>query len=131
MIYSILADIVVFVHFVFILLVVAGGLAVAFRPRLAFIHLPIALWGALISLFGWICPLTPLENNLRFLAGQEGYSGGFIEHYLTPVIYPDGLTRTAQIVMGVFVVAVNAFCYRWAWRRWKKREKTQIRNPND
>jgi hypothetical protein len=71
----------------------------------------------LIELFGWICPLTPLENSLRRSAGEAGYSGGFIEHYLLPVIYPGGLTREVQLTLAAGVVAVNLVVYLFAWRR--------------
>ena len=77
-----------------------------------------AVWGVLIELRGWICPLTPLENRLRRAAGGEGYTGGFIEHYITPVIYPDGLTRGTQVVLGIILVAFNlaVYCFIYARR---------------
>ncbi len=105
------ADVVVVLHLAFILFVVAGGLLVLRWPRVAWLHLPAAVWGALIELAGWVCPLTPLEQRLRLAAGQEGYTGGFIENYLIPVIYPAGLTRTVQIVLGLVVVAINVGVY--------------------
>jgi len=105
------ADVVVVLHLAFIAFVVAGGLLVLRWPRVAWLHLPAAVWGALVELAGWVCPLTPLEQRLRIAAGQEGYTGGFIETYLIPVIYPAGLTRTVQIVLGLMVVVINVGVY--------------------
>ena len=103
-----LADGVVLLHFAFVVFVVLGGFLVVRWRRLAWLHVPCAVWGFLIEVEGWICPLTYLENDLRRRAGQLGYSGSFIEHYLLPVIYPPGLTRSVQIVIGSAVVAVNS-----------------------
>ena len=89
-------------------------------PRLAWIHLPCAVWGALIELGGWICPLTPLENRLRTLAGQAGYEGGFVEHYVIPVLYPGDLTRGIQVALGVAVIGLNALIYGVVWKRSQK-----------
>jgi len=111
MIYSILADIVIAIHFLFIVFVVIGALLVLKWQRIAFIHLAAACWGAFIMFQGWICPLTPLENKLRRAAGQSGYDGGFIEHYLLPIIYPTGLTREIQIWLGVAVILINLVLY--------------------
>ena len=93
--------------------VVLGGLLVLRWRRLMWLHLPCATWGALIEFGGWICPLTPLENHLRALGRQAGYAGGFVEHYIVAIMYPAGLTRWMQLVLGVFVLAVNGFVY---WR---------------
>ena len=109
--YRLLADLVVLLHAGFVIFVMFGGLAVIRWPRLIWVHLPAAAWGALIELAGWICPLTPLENSLRQSAGQGGYPGGFIEHYVIPVLYPRGLTRSMQIGMGIAVVVLNAVIY--------------------
>jgi hypothetical protein len=106
-----LADLVVVFHFLFVLFVVLGGLLVLRWPRLAYLHLPIAVYGTLIELVGWICPLTPLENRLRERAGLEGYEGGFVEHYILPVLYPAGLNRTVQLVLGGLVIAINLAIY--------------------
>jgi hypothetical protein len=123
MLYRWLADAVLVLHFAFVLSVVLGGLAVLRRPRLAWVHLPVAAWGALIEFGGWICPLTPLENTLRRLGGEAGYSGDFIDHYVTRLIYPAGLTRGAQLLLGAFVLAVNVWVYwRLLSRRGKERE---------
>src|ERR687896_2492334 len=102
-----LADLVVVLHFLFVVFVVFGGLLVLRWPRLAYVHLPVAAYGALIELVGWICPLTPLEKRLRERAGLEGYEGGFVEHYILPVLYPAGLSRDVQLVLGALVIAIN------------------------
>ena len=106
-----LADLVVVLHFLFVLFVVFGGL-LAFRwPRVAYLHLPVAAYGALIEFFGWVCPLTPLEKRLREDAGLSSYQGGFVEHYILPVLYPSGLTRGVQLVLGVLVIGMNVVIY--------------------
>ena len=111
-----MADLVVAIHFAFVLFVVFGGLLVLRWPRLALVHVPAAIWGALIELAGGICPLTPLEQSLRLRAGEQGYSGSFIEHYILPVLYPSGLTRTVQLVLGGLVVAINLGIYGYLFR---------------
>ena len=95
----------------FVLFVVLGGLVVLRWPRLAYLHLPAATWGVLIEFAGWICPLTPLEQSLRLKAGEQGYSGSFIEHYVLPLLYPSALTRTIQVALGIIVIAVNLGIY--------------------
>jgi hypothetical protein len=107
MIYHLLADALLVVHAAFVGFVVLGGLAVLRWPRLAWLHLPAAAWGALVEVSGWICPLTPIEKAWRIRAGEVGYSGGFIEHYLLPALYPAGLTRSTQWVLGACVIAVS------------------------
>jgi hypothetical protein len=114
---QLLADLVLVVHAAFIAFVALGGPLVARWPRLAWLHLPAVAWGAGISFAGAICPLTPLENALRAAAGDGGYEGSFIAHYLLRFIYPDGLTREIQVAIGVAVLVVNAAAYAWAWRR--------------
>ena len=109
--YSLLADALVVVHLLFIVFVVAGGVLVIRWPKAAFIHLPAAVWGAVVEFTGWICPLTPLENTFRNLAGADPYSGDFIERYLIPVIYPANLTAETQYVLGMLVVIVNILFY--------------------
>ena len=104
-------------HFAFVLFVVAGGLLVLRWRRLAWVHLPCAVWGALIEFTGCICPLTPLENWLRRRAGGADYSGGFIEHYVMPILYPVGLTRSIQIGLGIAVIVINAALYLWIFSR--------------
>jgi hypothetical protein len=109
--YRLLANAVVAFHALFILFVVLGAL-LAWRWRwVAAIHVPCALWGILIEYRRWICPLTPLESSLRARAGQAGYSGGFIEHYLMPAIYPSGLTPRIRAVLGTAVLVINVFAY--------------------
>ncbi len=115
--YRFLADIVVGLHFAFVLFVVLGGLLVLRWPRVAYLHIPAAVWGAAIELLGWICPLTPLEHWLRRRAGSAGYSGGFVEHYILPLLYPSALTRDIQLLLGLLVIAVNVGIYAFAFRR--------------
>lgn len=111
-----LADLVLIVHLGFILFVAGGGFLVIRWPRLAWVHAPMAAWGIIVGWANLTCPLTPLENYFRRRAGQEGYGGGFIEHYLTPLIYPDGLTRTTQLVLGAGVLIVNLGTYWYLFR---------------
>ncbi len=109
--YRLLANAVVVFHALFIVFILFGGL-LAWRWRwVALVHVPAAIWGVLIEYRGWICPLTPLENSLRVKAGQAGYSGGFVEHYLLPAIYPSGLTPRMQAGLGTLVLAVNVVAY--------------------
>lgn len=115
--YHILADLTIVLHLLFIIFVVIGGFLALRRPWLAMLHLPAALWGAFIEFSGTLCPLTPLEDHFSRLAGDKGYTGGFIEHYLIPIIYPAGLTPNIQIVLGLFVVAVNLIAYTMLLRR--------------
>jgi hypothetical protein len=115
--YSLLADATVVLHLAFVLFVVSGGLAVLRWPRMAWVHLPAAAWGVLIEFAGWICPLTPLENWLRRRAGEAAYESGFIEHYVTAVLYPAGLSRTTQWILGALALAVNVAIYTIVLRR--------------
>lgn len=117
MIYGLLADLVVIAHFGFVLFAVLGGLLVIRRPRIAWLHVPAVVWAALIEFAGWVCPLTPLENWLRMRSGAAGYRTGFIEHYVLPLLYPAGLTRGVQIVLGVLVLVVNVSIYGWLLTR--------------
>ena len=117
MLYRAAADLVVLVHFAFVVFVVLGALLVVRRPWVAWVHLPAALWGALIEFGGWVCPLTPLEVRLRQGAGESGYSGGFIEHYVVALLYPQGLTRELQIGFGALVVLINVWLYAVIVRR--------------
>lgn len=117
MLYRFAADLVLVFHGLFVLFVVIGGLLSLWRPRWSWLHILAALWGATVMLTGMICPLTPLENSLRLAGGQEGYSGGFIEHYITSVIYPEGLTRPVQMGLGGLVILLNAVIYGFIWSR--------------
>lgn len=105
------ADVVVLLHLMFIVFVVAGGFAVVWLRRFAWLHIPCAVWGAWIALTGGVCPLTPLENKLRAAAGQAGYSGGFFEHYVIPLVYPPGLTPRIQLMLGIAVIIINLGAY--------------------
>ena len=117
MVYRALADGVLLLHAAFVAFVMLGGF-LAWRWRaVVWAHVPAALWGAAIEYAGWICPLTPLENTLRARAGLEGYRGGFVEHYVIPLLYPAGLTRPAQAVLGTVVVVVNLVAYTILIRR--------------
>lgn len=111
MVSRIAADLVLVIHLAFIVFVVLGGWLVLRRHWVAWLHLPAALWGAIIELSGGVCPLTPLENRLRAASGSVGYDGGFIDRYLIPVIYPASMTRTVQILLGLGVILINALFY--------------------
>lgn len=117
MLHRLLADLVVVLHLAFVLFVVLGGLLVLRRPWLAVLHVPAAVWGALVEFADLFCPLTTLENSLRQRAGEAGYPGGFIEHYVIAVLYPAGLTRGVQLLLGAVVVAVNVWVYARLLRR--------------
>ena len=106
-----LADLIVFIHFSFILFVIFGGFLALKWRKLIWLHLTAVTWGALIEFAGWICPLTSLENQLRSASGG-GYASGFIEHYIIPVIYPSALTREIQVSLGLAVILLNFFVYR-------------------
>lgn len=121
--YRLFADLVLVVHATFVAFVMLGGLMVLRWPRAAWMHLPVALWGAGIEFVGGICPLTPLENHWRGLAGEQGYPGGFVEHYIVALLYPDGLTHTIQVALGLLVVVVNVAIYAYAWRRSKNQQQ--------
>ncbi|MGK6306826.1 DUF2784 domain-containing protein [Variovorax sp. DT-64] len=118
---SLLADAVLLLHGLFILFVVAGGALVWRWPLAALLHLPAVAWAAWISWTGSDCPLTPLENSLRHAAGQTGYEGGFVQHYLLRLIYPEAMTREWQVGVGVFVVLLNLGIYALALLRWRRR----------
>jgi hypothetical protein len=111
MIHRYAADALVLIHMAFILFVVLGGFLALKWPRVVWLHLPAAAWGALIEFAGWICPLTPLENSLRIAGGGAGYSGGFIEEYIVPLVYPAGLTPGVQLALGAAVIFINAVAY--------------------
>ena len=117
MLYRVAADALVVAHFGFICFVILGGLLAIRWNWVIFFHLPAVLWGMFIEFYGWICPLTPWEIQLRESAGQQGYEGGFIEHYLLAVMYPDGLTRNVQIGLGLIVFGINASVYLWMMKR--------------
>ena len=126
MLYGILADLVMLIHLAFVLFVVGGGLFFLKWPRIAWLHVPAAGWGAMIEFMGWTCPLTPLENQLLTQSAEAGYEGDFIAHYLLPTLYPTGLTSTVQIVLGLSVVILNAAVYGWALI--KRHQRTRDRH---
>ena len=113
MIYRIFADIVIIVHFIFILFVVFGAFLIFRHKYWAYVQIPAALWGAIIELKGWICPLTPLENRLRQKAGSGMYTENFIEHYLSLIIYPPFLSETIQLFFAASVIIINISIYLW------------------
>jgi hypothetical protein len=114
------ADAIVVVHLAFIVFVLFGASLLLRRRWIVWLHVPAFAWGAAVQFFNGECPLTPLEQWLRELAGESGYTGGFVEHYIVPVVYPAGLTRTIQLWLGWFVVAINVAIYSYVFsRRWR------------
>ena len=123
MIYRALAELTLATHAVFIVFVVIGGFLAIRVRRVAWFHIPCAIWGALIEFAGWTCPLTPLENVLRRAGGEAGYNEGFIERYLLPLIYPGDLTRELQFLLGALAVGLNLIAY---WLVFRRGAKTQV-----
>lgn len=119
------ADLVLLLHFAFVLFVIFGGLLALRWRRLAWVHIPVALYGAVIEFVGFVCPLTPLENSLRRAGGEAGYAGGFIDHYITAVIYPNGLTRGIQLGLGFGVLLLNAVVY-FTWLRRRRAPRAPL-----
>ncbi|MDQ5988130.1 MAG: hypothetical protein CSYNP_03886 [Syntrophus sp. SKADARSKE-3] len=115
--YTFLANATVIVHVAFVVFAVFGGIAVVYRVKWAWIHIPAALWAAVVELMDWTCPLTPLENFFREKSGMVAYRTDFIDHYVVPVLYPDSLTRRCQVFLGLAVVAFNLSVYAWAFFR--------------
>ena len=115
--YPLLADLVLILHLGFVCFVLFGGLLVLRWQWIAWLHLPAALWGAVVEFTGWLCPLTPLENWLRAQGGAVGYEQDFMARYLLPILYPGDLTRDLQLLLGTVVVSLNAAVYWWLWRR--------------
>jgi hypothetical protein len=124
MIYRALADFVLLLHMAFVLFAALGGFLAFKWRRVAWFHIPAALWAALIEIVGWECPLTPLENWLRRKGGEAGYQTGFIERYLLPLIYPAPFSRTLHVVLGLLVLSVNLAIY---WRLWRRSASTRRR----
>jgi hypothetical protein len=122
MLFAALAFATLLFHLAFILFVIFGGFAVMKRPRLLPLHVACAAWGAYVSLANRICPLTPLEKWFRRQAGQAGYDGGFLEHYILAVIYPIGLTAAVQQALGVFVIVLNVAVYAWLYHLRRRRQ---------
>ncbi len=106
-----MADLIILVHFSFVITVILGGLLVYFKPRFAWIHIPMVLWAAMVNLMGWVCPLTPLENFFRKAAGTLEYESGFLEHYLSPLIYPELMNYELGVILGVLVIVWNVLVY--------------------
>jgi hypothetical protein len=121
------ADAVVLFHFAFVLFVALGGLLALRWPRIGWVHVPCAVWGALVEWTGLVCPLTPLENHFRLAAGLAAYEGGFIARYILPVLYPAGLTRGVQIALGTAVMALNLAVYAALWQRRRGRTSSSRR----
>jgi hypothetical protein len=117
----ILADAVLVLHFAFVAFVVLGGFLVLRWPKLAWVHAPAVIWGIAITSVGGVCPLTPLEKHFIVRGGGEAYRGGFIAHYLTSVIYPEGMTRHTQVVLALLLAAFTAFVYWRVWQHYKSR----------
>jgi hypothetical protein len=117
MLFRVLADLTVIAHLGFVLFVIVGGLLVFRNHRVAWVHLPAALWGAWVELAGWICPLTPVEHWLREQGGEAAYTSGFVEHYIIPILYPAALSRDVQFVLAALVIGVNATVYTLVWRQ--------------
>jgi Protein of Unknown function (DUF2784) len=109
--FRIAADAVLLAHFVFAAFAVFGGILVAVNPTWAWVHVPVVLWSSAVNLMSWTCPLTPLEQSLRARAGQAGYRGGFIQHYVGHAVYPRGMPRQLELVAGISVLVGNALVY--------------------
>jgi len=115
--YELAADGVLVLHGAYVVFALLGGLLVRRRPWIAWLHLPAAAWAVAVAWGGWFCPLTPLENHFRRLAGAAGYEGSFLAHYLLPLLYPEGLTRPVQIGLGTLALLINLACYAGVARR--------------
>lgn len=118
MLYKLLAEAVIILHFAFIMFAILGGLLILWRNWVIYIHLPAVVWGAVVEIKGWVCPLTPLENQLMRLSGDSGYANGFIDHYLLPIIYPAGITHQIQVILGILVILINTGIYAFVY--WRK-----------
>ena len=122
--YQFLADIALVAHLAFIAFVLGGGLSLLRWPRLVWLHLPAMIWGVFVEVAGWVCPLTPLENYFRMLAGGDVYQGDFIERYLLPLIYPAGLTPAIQLLLAGVVIVVNVIIYTLIVRERRRARQT-------
>jgi len=116
----VLADLVLILHAAFIVFVVCGGLLALWWRPVMWLHVPAVVWTILLEFYGWICPLTPLENSLREAGGVPGYRGGFMEHYLLPLVYPGGLTPGIRMVLGLAALLINLVVYGFVWWWWRK-----------
>jgi hypothetical protein len=131
MAYRLLADLITVLHFAFVAYVLLGGFLVLRWRRSIWIHGPAVLWGAVVEWAGWVCPLTPLENWLRLKGGVRGYEGGFVEHYVVPVLYPGALTPAIQVMLGGLVIVVNLLVYGCALRVRRRRARAPGSSPAD
>lgn len=111
MIYRIGADLILLTHFVFAAFAVVGGALAFYNPMWAWVHVPVVLWSSAVNLMSWTCPLTPAENALRRLAGQQGYTGDFVQHYIGRLVYPRGMPRQMELIAGVSILVGNAIIY--------------------
>lgn len=121
MLWGLAADALLVVHLAFVLFALLGGLLVACWRGLLLLHPLAAAWAIFVELTGRGCPLTVWEQQLRLRAGEAGYSEGFVEHYLLPLLYPDWLSLPVQYVLAAFVLLVNLAVYAWVWQRWRAR----------
>ena len=119
--YGLLADIVVFLHLTFVIFAVLGAVLIIWWRRVLWLHVPAVLWAVWIEMTGGICPLTPLENRLRLKAGSAGYQTDFVANYLLPVLYPDGLTRNIQFLLGLVVLFINVAIYGYLYLQYKSK----------
>jgi len=132
MIYHLLADTVFFLHLLFVLFAILGSLLVVRHHSVAWLHIPVVLWAAWIEFSGRICPLTPLENQLRRLSGDADYEGSFIGHAIEIVLYPPNLTRSMQMVLGFTVLFINIILYGWiVFRIWRQKHILQTEHPTE
>ncbi len=127
MIWSLLADSLVILHFAFTAFVIFGGFLTWRWPQSAFLHLPALAWGCWVEVSHSICPLTPLENHFRHLGGEAGYRGGFLAHYLVRVLYPPGLTWHIQWELAAALVVINAIAYWGLVRRFRSAARLKRR----
>jgi len=125
LLYNTLADSVLVLHSSFVLFVLLGGFLVLWKSSLVWYHIPAVIWAVCIEFFGWLCPLTPLENVLRGKGGAAGYDTGFVEHYIVPILYPASLTRQMQINLGIIVLSINVGIYLTVWTRMRKAGRDQ------
>jgi hypothetical protein len=126
--YSLFADIVVLLHLTFVIFAVLGAVLIIWWRWVLWLHLPAVLWAGWIEMSGGICPLTPLENWLRWKAGRGGYQGDFVENYMLPVLYPTGLTRNMQILLGTLVIFINVAIYGYIFFNINKRDQNRRSN---
>ena len=126
MLYGLLADFVLLIHLSFVLFVVGGGLLALKWPRIGWLHVPAAVWGAIIEFTGWICPLTPLENRFLMQSGRSAYEGDFIGRHVLSILYPTALTRQTQIALGLLVILINAGAYGWLLIRTRRIQSRQV-----